>query len=241
LPSNPDIYHPEYVAGLFDRMSRTYGVANYLTSFGFTERWRRQCVAGIDWSGELKFGYDLMSGMGEIWESVVARAAPGTIIRGVDLSPEMNAGAARQVERYSNWDLAVMQADALHSDIADASADFIVSSFGLKTFSDNQLVRLARETARILRPGGQFSFVEIARPPGLLRLPFMFYLKRMVPVLGRWVMKDAEAYRMLGEYTDRHGDAGNFAAALRAAGMEAEHRRLFFGCACLVRGENPVG
>lgn len=218
-------------------MSRTYGIANYLTSFGFTERWRRKCVAAIDWSDQPLFGYDLMSGMGEIWESVIARAVPGTIIRGVDISPGMNTRAANQIERYADWDLEVIQADALQNNIADASADFIVSSFGLKTFSEKQLIRLAKETNRMLRPGGQFSFVEIAKPQGMLRPPFMLYLKLVVPVIGKWFMRDADSYRMLGVYTDRHGDAGGFATALAAAGLEVDHQRLFFGCACLVYGK----
>lgn len=217
-------------------MSRTYGVANYLTSFGFTERWRRQCVEAIDWSDQCLMGYDLMSGMGEIWESVIARAVPGTTIRGVDISPGMNARAIDQIKRNADWDLGVIQADALHSNLPDASADFIVSSFGLKTFSKDQLIRLAQETGRLLRPGGQFAFVEIARPGGALQPLFMFYLKLVVPVIGKWFMKDAASYRMLGVYTERHGDASGFAAALKATGLVVNHQRLFFGCACLVSG-----
>lgn len=232
-----DIYRPDYVAGLFDRMSRTYGVANYLSSFGFTERWRRQCVAAINWSDQSMFGYDLMSGMGEIWESIITKAAPGTIVRGVDISPGMNARAANQIRRLADWDLDIVQADVLQSNIPSASADFIVSSFGLKTFAEEQLVCLAQETDRILRPGGQFSFVEIAKPKGVLRPFFMFYLQRVVPIIGKWFMNDADSYRMLGVYTDRHGDASGFAAALEVLGLEVRHQRLFFGCACLVSGK----
>ena len=64
----------------------------------------------------------------------------------------------------------------------------------------------------------------------------MFYLKLIVPLIGRWFMRDATSYRMLGVYTERHGDAGHFARALKNVGLAVEHQRLFFGCACLVRG-----
>lgn len=235
----PDIYNSAYVASLFDRMSRTYGVANYLTSFGFTERWRRQCVAGVDWSRPGMSGYDLMSGMGEIWESVMAVAPPDTVIRGVDISQGMNERASRQITDHPEWDVAVLQADALDSGIPGGSADFIVSSFGLKTFSESQQQRLAAETARILRPGGQFSFVEISCPANPLRLPFMFYLKHLVPVIGRVFMRDDVSYRMLGQYTERYGNAGNFTAALSEQGLSVSYRPLFFGCASLVSGTKP--
>jgi len=61
-----EIYSTEFVENLFNRMSKTYGVVNYLSSFGFTERWRKQCIDEITWDN-LREGYDLMSGMGETW------------------------------------------------------------------------------------------------------------------------------------------------------------------------------
>ena len=41
------IYDPKFVEALFDKMSNSYSKMNYITSFGFSERWRRQCVAAI--------------------------------------------------------------------------------------------------------------------------------------------------------------------------------------------------
>lgn len=43
-----DIYKKEFVEHLFNRMSMTYGVTNYISSFGFTERWRKQCIREIE-------------------------------------------------------------------------------------------------------------------------------------------------------------------------------------------------
>jgi hypothetical protein len=37
-------YKPAFVKDLFNRMSRTYERMNYITSFGFSIRWRRQFV-----------------------------------------------------------------------------------------------------------------------------------------------------------------------------------------------------
>ena len=38
------IYDAGSLRALFDEMSRTYGFVNFVSSFGFTRRWRRQCV-----------------------------------------------------------------------------------------------------------------------------------------------------------------------------------------------------
>ncbi len=42
-----DIYAPAFVKGVFDRCSGRYIAFSYACSLGFTERWRRQCVAAL--------------------------------------------------------------------------------------------------------------------------------------------------------------------------------------------------
>ena len=42
-----DIYDPQFVKGVFDRCSDRYITFSLICSFGFTERWRQQCVAAM--------------------------------------------------------------------------------------------------------------------------------------------------------------------------------------------------
>ncbi len=85
------IYNPAYVASLFDSMSSTYGLTNYISSFGFTERWRKSCVARISPSRQdALLVYDLMSGMGELWPSIKNTGWNVKEINAVDISPKMN-------------------------------------------------------------------------------------------------------------------------------------------------------
>ena len=42
--NNRDLYDPDYVRSLFDEMADER--MNYVTSFGFSARWRRQASAG---------------------------------------------------------------------------------------------------------------------------------------------------------------------------------------------------
>lgn len=58
-----DIYDPDFVRDVFDRCSGKYILFSYICSFGFTERWRRQCVEALPVPpGEAPTGYDLMAG-----------------------------------------------------------------------------------------------------------------------------------------------------------------------------------
>lgn len=83
-----NIYEPSFVKNLFDKMSSSYSKMNYITSFGFSERWRKQCVKTID----LKKGetiVDLMTGMGECWKHILNHANQDSKLIGLDFSDEM--------------------------------------------------------------------------------------------------------------------------------------------------------
>ena len=57
-----DIYSPQFVKSIFDRCSAKYIWFSFVCSFGFTERWRRQCVETLPvQSGQALSGYDLMA------------------------------------------------------------------------------------------------------------------------------------------------------------------------------------
>ena len=228
-------YDAESIRALFDDMASTYGHINLISSFGFTARWRHQAVAGLPLASA-GCVVDLMSGMGELWRSLARTLSASARVVGVDISPEM----ARRTQRMWHFPVEVFVADVLAWDAQSALADVVVSSFGLKTFDREQQRRLARTVAQLLKPGGTYSFVEISVPPFLpLRAAFMFYLTRLIPLIGRLLLGNPDSYRMLGVYTQAFDNATHFAGCLREAGLEVVPVSYFFGCATGVRGIKP--
>lgn len=149
MKETQEIYDDNFVKSLFDRMSKTYGITNYISSFGFTERWRKKCVKGINWTEDIKVGYDFMSGMGESWHLILKES--NTKIIGLDISTEMNKKASENLARNEHWDVEILEQNVLNSHIKSESGDFIISTFGLKTFSIDKQKTLAKEMSRILR------------------------------------------------------------------------------------------
>jgi len=233
--SQRDIYDPEFVASLFDEMAQTYGVVNLISSFGFARRWRRQCLREVEIT-ECAVVVDLMTGMGELCPDLLSATAGGGTVTAVDLSPVMCQRARRHAKGVESR-FRVIEADALHCPIDDASIDCVVSTFGLKTLDSDQLQELAREVARMLRPGGQFAFLEISIPGFLfLRWLYVFYLKHVIPMIGRLALGNPDNYRMLGVYTSAFGNCRTTADAFAEAGLSVEFKSYFFGCASGVSG-----
>jgi len=234
------IYDPLIVQQLFDEMSATYGVVNLITSFGFCRRWRRQCVSQLSIPADATV-VDLMAGMGELGPAVARRIGPRGKIVAVDNSPIMCHKARQNHNQRISCVLDIREEDALCSQIPDAIADVVVSSFGLKTFSKEQTRKLALEVYRILKPGGSFSFMEISVPPSRwLQMPYLLYLNRWVPVVGRILMGNPDNYRMLGVYTMAFVDCRAAITAFQEAGLVTNLQSYFFGCATGLVGNKPL-
>ncbi len=237
--TDDDIYEPRFIRALFDEMAQTYGVINLISSFGFSARWRKQCVRALG----PRAGWtvlDLMTGMGELCPDLSRAVGPAGVIHAIDLSPEMCL-RARRTAAGCTCRIEVVEADVLHNEIAPATADAVVSSFGLKTFSPEQTRRLAGQVARLLKPGGRFALVEISVPPNAwLRWPYQFYLNRVIPLIGRVLLGNPDNYRMLGVYKGRFRNCGLVKAEFERAGLVTEEQSYFFGCATGVSGHKPA-
>jgi demethylmenaquinone methyltransferase/2-methoxy-6-polyprenyl-1,4-benzoquinol methylase len=130
--------------------------------------------------------------------------------------------------------------NVLASALPPESADFIVSTFGLKTFNRAQLSQLAKLVAVTLRPGGTFALIEASDPKGWwLRPLYLFHLKVVLPIIERTLLRGAEDFAMIGTYCSNFGDASEFARMLFLEGLDVNFRRLFFGCASSVSGTKP--
>lgn len=237
-----DLYDPRFVKAVFDRCSDRYIAFSYACSFGFTERWRRQCVAHLPPPDvQAPSGYDFMAGTGEVWPHLLKRFPDLEAITAVDISSGMHRRALERLHALRAHKIAFIEDDLLASDLPSDSADFVISAFGLKTFNPAQHEQLAALTARVLKPGGVFSMVEASDPKGWwLRPLYRLHLLVVLPLIERLFLRGARDFAMIGVYSSNFGDASGLAGMLQAVGLEVRYRRLFFGCATAVSGRKSL-
>jgi demethylmenaquinone methyltransferase/2-methoxy-6-polyprenyl-1,4-benzoquinol methylase len=138
--------------------------------------------------------------------------------------------------------IALRQGDALALPFADAAFDAAASAFVMRNVAD--LDRALREMARVVRPGGRLAILELSHPPArAVRLPYLFYFRRLLPLLGTWAARaglPVAPYAWLPRSLESFPGAEAFAARIAAAGFaDVRFRRLTAGIVCLHTARRP--
>lgn len=236
-----EIYNPEFVRGLFDRMSNSYERMNYITSFGFSIRWRRQFLKHLKKTNGKVEIIDLLTGMGETWYATKKRF-PQSSITVLDFSEGMLNYAKMKNNKEFEGEVIILKQDLLNNNLPSNYYDLVTCAFGLKTFNTEQLEILAQETKRILKTGGQFTFIEVSKPKNwLLKILYGFYLGNIIPLLGKLLLGNPIEYRMLWKYTREFENALRVKQLFDNVGLETKFQSYFFDCATGFYGQKVSG
>jgi demethylmenaquinone methyltransferase / 2-methoxy-6-polyprenyl-1,4-benzoquinol methylase len=223
---------PERVRDMFDRISPSYDRMNLLMSMGCDGRWRR---LGVRASGAAPgdAALDVCCGTGDFAVELRRAVGPSGRVVGLDFSPQMLAMARRKSSAVE-W----LQGDALALPFSDGEFAAACVGFGVRNLSDHR--GGFAEMARVVRLGGRVVCLEMSTPPAPIRPFSQLWTDRGVPVLGRIVAHDPEAYRYLPESVHRFPAALELAAIMQEAGLvDVGYRRLMMGVVALHVGTVP--
>jgi demethylmenaquinone methyltransferase / 2-methoxy-6-polyprenyl-1,4-benzoquinol methylase len=206
---------------MFDAIAPRYDLVNRLITLGLDQHWRRRTVRALGLApGSLVL--DLACGTGALGELAVR---DGYRVVGADMSPGMLAGRDRHERQAGTFPAALADAAALP--FASASLDGVVCGYALRNFTD--LAATFAEIARVVRPGGRISILEVATPPGpLVRAGHRLWFTHVVPAIGA-ALSDRDAYRYLPDSVAYLPEDPGVRVMLRSAGFAAVGRRLLQG------------
>lgn len=202
-----------YVRRMFGRIAGRYDLMNRLMTFGQDVGWRREAIRRLQVpTGAMVL--DAGSGTGDIALQIRA-AHPDARVVASDLTLEMmQVGRRRAGAEEILW----VAADAEYLPFPRGQFDGVISGYLLRNVAD--LDRTLTEQHRVLKPEGRMASLDTTPPQRTLLLPFLrFHLGVVIPLLGRVVTGDAEAYRYLPESTEGFLEAGRLAERIRGAGF----------------------
>lgn len=178
-----------HVAAMFDEVAAGYDRTRARLWWGRMDAWsRRMADAAEAVPGQLIL--DVAAGTGTSSEALAR--AHATVVA-CDLSPGMLAVAGRRHPGLSR-----VAADARALPFATDDFDAVTIAFGLRNISNPEMA--LREMLRVTRPGGRLVICEFSMPPSpLARVLWRQYLRRAVPMIGRRISSNPEAYVYLAE------------------------------------------
>jgi demethylmenaquinone methyltransferase / 2-methoxy-6-polyprenyl-1,4-benzoquinol methylase len=206
------------VEEMFDRVAPGYDRMNRIISLGRDTGWRRRTIDSLGLPrGSLVL--DLACGTGDLCCEL---AGAGYRPVGVDFSTRMLELAR------SRTDAPLVRGDAQALPLHDGAVDGVVCGFALRNFVDVQAVFL--ECARVLRPGGRLAALDAAVPEHLvMRAGNTVWFRGAVPLLGRLLGRNADAYRYLPRSTAYLPSPRTLLDQLHAAGFGGAARRTMTG------------
>ena len=224
------------IAKMFDGIAPTYDALNHLLSFQFDRRWRKKAAR---WAAEGSPDslLDVATGTADL-AIALAHRLPQARIVGIDLSEKMLAIGQEKVRRkHLEPQIELLQGDAARLPFQDQVFDAVTVAFGVRNFDD--LGQGLDEIRRVTPPDGRVTLLEFSLPERFPMKPlYRFYFHRILPIVGRWVSRDPEAYRYLPQSVERFPKPAAFEQLLAAHGMEpVKRQRLCFGIATLYQAK----
>ncbi len=200
---------------MFDAIAPRYELLNKLMTLGLDSRWRRRAVADLRLARN-SVVLDVAAGTGDFARELKRQHHRAV---GTDLSYNMLHVARDVPER--------VQADASMLPFRGASFDGVTCGYALRNFTDLQAT--FDEMARVLRPGGRLSLLEVAEPTGgVLRASFRLWFRKVVPFIGS-LLSDREAYHYLPASTAYLPTPREITSMLNRAGFSAVNNRPVMG------------
>ena len=247
--SRPEGARDEREAGarvreMFGHIAPRYDFLNHFLSLSFDRLWRRRTArrfSAILGRADARV-LDLCCGTGDLAFALSRRAAElrresdlhGFIVGSDFAIPmvELAAGKGRAPQCPPTF----LAGDALSLPFADGSFDLVTAGFGFRNLANYE--RGLRETARVLKPGGEVGLLEFSDPrDGIGAAAFRFYFRHVLPRIGGAISGNSTAYTYLPSSVSKFPPPDELARWMERAGFaDVEFKLWNFGSVALHTG-----
>lgn len=235
-PYDNDAAKAGQVREMFNSIAPAYDVMNRMMTLGIDTIWRRKAVDMVGKYNPRRV-LDVATGTGDLAFLIDKRLRPEQLL-GIDLSEGMLAIAREKALQKGVADrLSFAVEDCLSLSLPDNSYDAITVAYGVRNFEN--LKQGFAEMYRVLAPGGVLCVIELSTPEHFpMRQLYKFYTYTIIPLVGRIVSRDKQAYSYLPRSVAAVAQGEEMLDIFRSVGFKnCRLRRLTFGACTIYMGE----
>lgn len=219
------------VRRLFSEIAPRYDLLNHLLSLNVDRGWRRRAIDALDWEASPEGLFlDACAGTYDLSLELARRPKFGGRLVATDFAGPM---LVQGLVKLRGKPVSPVCGDTLRLPFPDRVFQGAMVAFGVRNLAD--VSRGFREFARVLEPGRRLVVLEFTEPPNpALRWLYLFYFRRILPLVGRIVSGHPWAYTYLPESVKEFPDPPALARMMKEAGfVEARYELLTGGIAAL--------
>lgn len=217
---------------MFNDIAGSYDFLNHLLSLGIDKYWRRVLVKHVIKKKPYS-ALDIATGTGDIAISLYKAKIATT---GIDIAHQMIEIARKKCDKLKmsgTQKPTFLIASADEIPFADNNFHLVTIGFGIRNFENRN--SSLKEIYRVLKEEGEIAILEFASPKNKLwRAIFNFYFHKILPLIGKLISKDMEAYSYLPESVSQFPQYKAFCKELEEVGFKnASYRSLTGGVSIL--------
>jgi demethylmenaquinone methyltransferase/2-methoxy-6-polyprenyl-1,4-benzoquinol methylase len=226
---------PDSIKKMFGSIAKQYDQTNAILSFQMHRWWNRQLVNMMP--SDMKALADLCCGTGEIAQGYLKKHQNSKKAYLIDFCPEMLSCARLKNIEASKHEIEYITADVQEIPLQDHSVDAATVAYGIRNVKDPG--KFIGEVYRILQPGGSFGILELTRPKNpVLRAGHEFYLRNLLPILGKIATSNKGAYEYLCSSIENFTKPEDIENIMKQKGfVEIKRKPLMGGIATIIVGK----
>lgn len=231
-----------FVHSVFENVADKYDMMNDVISFRRHKAWRKFTMRQMDVRPGTT-ALDVCCGTCD-WAISLAEASGTGSIVGLDFSRNMLEFGERKISRLGmEKQIQLVHGNAMELPFENDTFDYATIGFALRNVPD--LEKVLQEMQRVVKPGGLVVSLELSKPTWQpFKSIYYFYFQRILPLIGKLVVKRYEQYKWLPESLVHFPDHKQLADIFRRIGLEnVRTYPLVFGVAAVhigVKGKREV-
>ena len=195
----------EKATKVFNSVFNKYDIMNDLMSLGIHRLWKQRL---IEWMNPKQNDHliDMATGTGDIARLFLKRVKNQGTVACVDPNKLMIEKGKKKLRDFNNISWHVSCAEKLP--FGDNTFDIYSVSFGVRNFSDTKIAM--KEAHRVLKRGGRFICLEFSKVENEILNKLYKTYSKTIPLLGKYVVGDAEPYDYLIKTISEFYDQNSF-------------------------------